>query len=89
MLISKPKILGLGLNLQIATRHWFSTLQDSYEEYWQAIKRSNRVGSTKPLHVHIPVTEIELPMVENVLRKARDVEADTAYQQELFRNATR
>lgn len=89
VLVSKPKILGLGLNLQIATRHWFSTLQDSYEEYWQAIKRSNRVGSTKDLHVHIPVTEIEAPMVDNVLRKARDVEADTAYQQELFRNATR
>jgi hypothetical protein len=89
VLVSKPKILGLGLNLQIATRHWFSTLQDSYEEYWQAIKRSNRVGSTKDLNVHIPVTEIEAPMVDNVLRKARDVEADTAYQQELFRNATR
>jgi len=86
ILISKPKILGLGLNLQIATRHWFSTLQDSYEEYYQAIKRSNRVGSTKDLHVHIPVTEIELPMVENVLRKAKDVQKDTDYQERLFRN---
>lgn len=86
VLISKPKILGLGLNLQIATRHWFSTLQDSYEEYYQAIKRSNRVGSTKDLHVHIPVTEIELPMVENVLRKANDVQKDTEYQERIFRN---
>jgi hypothetical protein len=84
VLTSKPKILGFGLNLQVATRQVFSGLQDSYEAYYQCVKRSNRIGSTKPLNVHIPVTEIEEPMVENVLRKARRVEADTREQQELF-----
>ena len=64
VLISKPKILGFGLNLQIATRQVFSGLQDSYEEYYQAVKRSNRYGSTKPLNVHIPVTELEIPMAQ-------------------------
>jgi hypothetical protein len=48
------KILGFGLNLQVATRQVFSGLQDSYESYYQAVKRSNRVGSTRPLNVHIP-----------------------------------
>ena len=85
ILISKPKILGFGLNLQIATRQVFSGLQDSYESYYQAVKRSNRVGSTKPLDVHIPITEIEAPMVENVLRKAKQVESDTKEQEEIFR----
>jgi len=88
VLITKPKILGFGLNLQICTRQVFSGLQDSYEEYYQAVKRSNRIGSTKPLNVHIPVTEIERPMVENVLRKARRVEADTREQEAMFRNAS-
>jgi hypothetical protein len=83
-LISKPKILGFGLNLQIATRQVFSGLQDSYEAYYQCVKRSNRIGSTKPLNVHIPITEIEEPMVENVLRKARRVEHDTREQEALF-----
>lgn len=83
-LVSKPKILGFGLNLQVATRQVFSGLQDSYEAYYQCVKRSNRIGSTKPLNVHIPVTEIEEPMVENVLRKARRVEADTREQEQLF-----
>jgi len=87
VLISKPKILGFGLNLQVATRQVFSALQDSYESYFQAVKRSNRIGSTKPLHVHIPLTELEEPMVENVLRKARMVEADTAEQERMFRDA--
>lgn len=84
VLISKPKILGFGLNLQIATRQIFSGLQDSYEQFYQAVKRSNRIGSTKPLNVHIPVTEIERPMIDTVLRKAHRVELDTAEQEELF-----
>lgn len=85
ILISKPKILGFGLNLQIATRQVFSGLQDSYESYYQAVKRSNRIGSTKPLDVHIPITEIEAPMIDTVLRKAKRVEADTREQEALFR----
>ena len=87
VLISKPKILGFGLNLQICTRQVFSGLQDSYEEYYQAVKRSNRIGSTKPLNVHIPVSDVERPMVDNVLRKARRVEADTREQESLFRES--
>jgi superfamily II DNA or RNA helicase len=85
ILISKPKILGFGLNLQIATRQVFSGLQDSYEEFYQAVKRSNRIGSTKPLNVHIPVTEIEEPMVANVLEKAARVQQDAEEQELLFR----
>lgn len=87
-LISKPKILGFGLNLQIATRQVFSGLQDSYESYWQAVKRSNRVGSTRPLSVHIPITDIEEPMVANVLRKAAMVQQDTEEQQRIFRESS-
>lgn len=85
VLISKPKILGFGLNLQIATRQIFSGLQDSYESYYQAVKRSNRYGSTQPLNVHIPVTELEEPMVANVLRKAHRVQMDTEEQEQLFK----
>lgn len=85
LLISKPKILGFGLNLQVATRQIFSTLQDSYEEFYQAVKRSNRVGSTEPLDVHVPVTEVEMPMVQNVLDKAHRIEQDTKEQEELFK----
>ena len=84
-LVSKPRILGFGMNLQIATRQVFSTIHDSYEEYWQAVKRSNRVGSTAPLDVHLPVTEIERPMMETVLAKADRVAADTKEQEALFK----
>ena len=88
-LISKGKILGFGLNLQRATRQVFSGLQDSYESYYQCIKRSNRYGSTRPLNVHIPVTDVERPMIETVLRKAKRVQQDTEEQEAIFRDATR
>lgn len=84
VLVSKPDILGFGLNLQVCTRMIFSGLEDSYESYFQCVKRANRVGSTKLLGVHIPVTEVERPMVENVLVKARRVDHDTQVQEKLF-----
>lgn len=86
IMISKPKILGFGLNLQIASRQVFSSLIDSYESFYQAVKRSNRYGSKAPLNVHIPVTEIERPMVDNVLRKASRVQSDTEEQERIFKD---
>jgi superfamily II DNA or RNA helicase len=88
VLISKSKIIGFGLNLQIASRHVFSGLQDSYESYYQCIKRSNRYGSTRALNVHIPITEIERPMIETVLNKAARVQQDTEQQERIFRDAS-
>lgn len=87
VLISKPAILGYGLNLQIATRMVFSGLQDSYEKFYQAVKRANRIGSTRPLNVHIPVTDIERPMIETVLQKATRVQEDTETQERIFKQA--
>lgn len=84
-LISKPKIMQFGLNLQIVTRHIWSTLQDSYEEFFQGCCRSNRVGSTKPLDVHIPVNDLERPMVDTVLSKAHRVNDDMAEQEAIFK----
>jgi len=86
-LITKPKILGFGLNLQVATRHVFSGLQDSYESYYQAVKRSNRYGAVHPLNVHIPFTDVEFPMIQTVLDKADRVQRDTEEQERIFRHA--
>jgi superfamily II DNA or RNA helicase len=85
-LITKPKILGFGLNLHVATRQIFSACDDSYEEFHQAVKRSNRVGSRKPLNVHIPITDIERLQMENVLRKSREVQKDTEAQERIFKS---
>ncbi len=85
VLVSKAKVMGFGLNLQIATRQIFNGLNDSYEDFHQCVKRSNRIGSTRPLNVHIPITEIEEPMVQTVLQKAKRVQQDTEEQERLFK----
>lgn len=84
-LLIKPRIAQYGLNLQIVTKHIWSTLQDSWEEFWQGCCRSNRVGSTKPLDVYIPINDLERPMVDNVLRKAHNIEEDMKEQESVFK----
>jgi len=88
ILISKPDVAGFGLNFQCATRHIFNGLWDSLEEYHQAVKRSNRIGSTKPLNVHIPVTEIEHAMVDTVLVKAKRMQQDIEEQEAIFKESS-
>jgi hypothetical protein len=85
VMLTKGKILGFGLNLQVCTRQVFSGLVDSYELMYQCIKRSNRYGSSRDLNVHIPITDVEAPMVENALRKARRIQEDTEIQEGVFR----
>lgn len=68
-LISKPKIMGFGLNLQVCHHMAFVGLSDSYETYYQCIRRCWRFGQTKPVHVHIVVSDAERGIVENVRQK--------------------
>lgn len=69
VLISKLKILGFGMNFQHAHRMAFVGMSDSYEAYYQGIRRCWRYGQKNPVHVHIIVSEAERMVVENVRRK--------------------
>ncbi len=68
-LITKPKVCGFGLNLQVCHHMAFVGLSDSYETYYQCIRRCWRFGQTKPVHVHIVVSDAERGIVENVRQK--------------------
>ena len=85
VLISKGKLLGFGINLQVCTRMIFSGLVDSWELFHQCVKRANRYRATRPLNVHIPVTDAERPMVETIFAKAGRIQRDTVEQERLFR----
>ena len=69
VLISKPKILGFGMNFQHCHHMAFVGLSDSYETYYQCIRRAWRYGQKLPVSVHIVVSEAEQMVVENVRRK--------------------
>lgn len=84
VMISKPKLLGFGLNFQFCSVMVFSGLQDSFEQYYQSIKRAHRYGATRQLTVYLPYTPLEEPMLRNVLSKQATYLADAEYQEKLY-----
>lgn len=72
--VSKIKMSGFGLNLQCASTIIFLGLSDSYEAYYQGIRRVWRYGQRMPTHCYIVVTDHETEIVDNVRRKERDAE---------------
>jgi hypothetical protein len=72
VLISKAKILGFGMNFQNCASMAFVGISDSYETYYQCIRRCWRFGQQRPVDVHIVVSEAERMVVENVRRKEAD-----------------
>jgi hypothetical protein len=69
VLVSKPKILGFGLNFQHCHQMAFVGLSDSYEAYYQCIRRCWRFGQQRPVDAWVVVSEAERLVVENVRRK--------------------
>ena len=72
VLVTKPRIFGWGLNMQNAHRMLFLGLGDSFEEYFQGIRRCWRFGQTQPVDVRIVISEAESKVAENVWRKERE-----------------
>lgn len=73
--ISKPSILGFGINAQHCANVIFVGLSDSWEEYYQAVRRCWRFGQKKPVTVHIVTSNVEGRIVENIKRKEADAAA--------------
>ena len=87
-LISKAQLLGYGLNFQFCTRMVFSGFDDSFERFYQAVRRCYRYGSREQLKVYVPyVPGLEDHIWENVLRKRSQWEGDTARQEAMYARA--
>ncbi len=77
VLVTKTQIAGFGMNFQNCARMAFVGLNDSYEQYYQAIRRCWRYGQTRPVEAHVVVSGLESQIVENVTRKERTARAHT------------
>lgn len=75
VLVTKPRIAGWGLNFQICARMAFVGVTDSFEAYYQAVRRCWRFGQTRPVHVHVFASEHEGSVVANLARKEADAKA--------------
>jgi len=71
-LVTKPTIAGHGLNWQHCADMAFVGLSDSYEQFYQAVRRCWRFGQTQSVNVHVICAETEGAVVQNIKRKERE-----------------
>jgi len=72
VLVTKPAIAGFGMNFQNCHNMAFVGLSDSWESYYQAIRRCWRFGQQHPVNAHIVLSELEQQIAHNIQRKERD-----------------
>jgi len=74
-LVTKAKIAQFGLNWQRCNNMCFVGLSDSFEAFYQAVRRCYRFGQKKPVNVHIIISEKEGNVLENIKRKEANAKA--------------
>lgn len=72
VIATKSSIAGFGMNWQHCSKVLFLGLSDSYEAFYQALRRCYRFGQTKPVDCHIVTSDIEGAVVANIKRKEAD-----------------
>ena len=69
ILITKPKIAGFGMNWQNCSKMIFMGISDSFEQFYQAVRRCYRFGQDKEVQVYIVLSEKEINILENIQMK--------------------
>jgi hypothetical protein len=70
--VSKPSIAGFGMNWQHCADMAFVGLSDSYEQFYQAVRRCYRFGQKQTVNVYVITAETEGAVVANIKRKEAD-----------------
>jgi DNA modification methylase len=69
VLITKSSIAGFGMNFQNAHEMYFVGMSDSWEDYYQDIRREYRFGQKYEVNAYIILADIEDEIYSNVMRK--------------------
>lgn len=78
VLILKPAMFAMGLNLQACTVQVFSSVHDSFEQFFQCVRRSWRYGQTRPVTIYVPLTQLDEAINTNVMTKQARFSEDAA-----------
>lgn len=74
-LVTKASIAGYGINWQNCHNMIFTGLSDSFESFYQAVRRCWRFGQDKEVNVYIIISAKEGCVKENIERKQADFDA--------------
>lgn len=74
VLVTKPKIGGFGMNFQNCHQMIFFGINDSWEAFYQCVRRCYRFGQKKPVDVYVVISDVETQIFENIKRKGEMAE---------------
>lgn len=74
VLVTKPKIGGFGMNFQNCHNMIFFGLNDSWESFYQCVRRCYRFGQKEEVNVYVVISDIENQIYENIRRKGEMAE---------------
>lgn len=74
VLVTKAGVAGFGMNWQHCRDTGFVGLNDSFEQFYQAVRRFWRFGQTDTVNAHIIASEMEGATVSNIRRKEADAD---------------
>ena len=68
-LVTKASMFGFGLNLQICHNMHFLGMSDSFETYYQAMRRCWRFGQKNQVNVYRYISNLETAVLKNIQEK--------------------
>jgi superfamily II DNA or RNA helicase len=71
IIVTKSKIAGMGLNWQHCARHKFVSVNFKWEEWYQAVGRTDRFGNERQTIVDMVYTETEDRILRTLERKEK------------------
>lgn len=71
VIVTKPSICGFGMNWQHCANVAFVGLSHSYEQYYQAIRRTWRFGQKRTVNVYVITSTADGAVIQNIERKEK------------------
>jgi len=69
VMVTKPKLAGFGVNWQHCAHAVFASISYSYEQHYQAVRRSHRFGQTEQVRNDIVVADTEMAIWDVINEK--------------------
>jgi superfamily II DNA or RNA helicase len=72
VMVTKPKLAGFGVNWQHCAHAVFASISFSYEQHYQAVRRSHRFGQQEIVRNDIVIADTEASVIATIQRKSED-----------------
>lgn len=72
VMVTKPKLAGFGVNWQHCAHAVFASISFSYEQHYQAIRRSHRFGQSETVRCDVVIADTEAAILNIINEKSRN-----------------